>query len=138
MTSPIGRRRMSPTQWLNFDALGVLVFVAIGRDQHNESDAVGGILRTAAPFLLAMFAGWFVARAWRQPDSWRTGLITWGVTLVLGMILRRVFWDKGTATAFVIVAAVFLALTMLSWRAVSRAVHRRFADVELPDDDHHH
>lgn len=129
--SPIAPRRgMSPTQWLNFDALGVLVFVIVGRKQHDEADAVAGILRTAAPFLIAMFVGWGIAKSWRRPDSWRTGLITWATTLALGMILRRVFWDGGTAATFVIVAAVFLALTMFSWRAVSRSIHQRLTPPE--------
>lgn len=124
------RRGMSPTQWLNFDALGVLVFVLVGRKEHDESGASGGILRIAAPFLLAMFVGWGLARAWREPDSWRTGLITWATTLVLGMILRKLFWDGGTAASFVVVASLFLALTMFSWRAVSRSIHRRFTPPE--------
>jgi hypothetical protein len=126
---------MSPSQWLNFDALGVLVFVVIGRNQHDEPDAVAGVLRTAAPFLIALFLGWALAKAWRQPDSMRTGVITWTTTLVVGMVLRRLFWDKGTAASFVVVAAVFLALTMFSWRVVSRSIHRRFAVTPSDHDD---
>ncbi len=135
--NPIAPRRgMSPSQWLNFDALGVLVFVLVGRKEHDRPDAASGLLRTAAPFLLALFVGWAIAKAWREPDSWRTGAITWATTLVLGMILRRVFWSGGTAASFVVVAALFLALTMFSWRAVSRAIHRRFASTLDIHDDH--
>ncbi len=123
--SDAGRRRPNPASWLIFDVLGILVFVMIGRDNHNEASGIGYTVKTAAPFLIAMLGGWVASQAWKQPETWRTGLITWGMTLVGGMLLRRLVFDKGTATAFVIVATVFLALTLFSWRLVLRSIHRR-------------
>jgi cell division protein FtsW (lipid II flippase) len=118
-------KRPNPAMWLIFDALGVLVFVMIGRDNHDEQAGFGYTLQTAAPFLIAMFGGWVLSRAWIAPETWRTGLIVWGCTVVAGMVLRRLVFDKGTALAFVIVATVFLAIAMFTWRYVLRSIHRR-------------
>jgi hypothetical protein len=118
------RTRPNPAIWLIFDVLGVFVFVMIGRQNHDERSGLGYTLQTAAPFLLALGAGWALSHAWNHPATWRTGLIVWGATLVFGMLLRRVVFDKGTALTFVVVAAVFLALMMFSWRLVLRSIDR--------------
>jgi hypothetical protein len=103
------------------DVASIVVFVAIGRQEHDD-DGNGGdnVLEIAAPFLIGLVAGWLVARAWRDPWSLRTGLVVWPVTVVVGMLLRRLVWDDGTALAFVIVASAFTALCLLGWRAIAR------------------
>jgi hypothetical protein len=45
--------------------------------------------------------------------------------VVLGMLLRRFVWDRGTAASFVMVATVFLAMAMLSWRLVLGSLQKR-------------
>ena len=102
------------------DALAVLVFVALGRQQHEESTGLTAILEIAAPFLLAVALGWIVARVWSDPFSTRTGLVVAAVVLVAGMVLRRTVFDRGTAAAFVIVAALVLGGLIVGWRAVAR------------------
>ena len=42
-------------------------------------------------------------------------------TVVLGMLLRRVL-GEGTALSFVVVATTVLAVLLLGWRLVARAV----------------
>lgn len=111
------------------DILVVLVFVTIGRRNHQESSAIADIARTAAPFLLALAPAWFVARAWRTPLRLGTGAIVWAVTLIVGMMLRRVLFDDGTATPFIIVATLFLGASFLGWRLVAAQVERRRAPV---------
>jgi drug/metabolite transporter (DMT)-like permease len=130
----MNRRQPNPAQWLNFDALGVLVFVLVGRNNHAEETQITGTLRTAAPFLIAMLVGWYLSKAWRAPETWRTGLITWACTVVLGLVLRRLVWGNGIATAFIIVATVFLAMTMFSWRLVLQSIHRRTGGGSGSDD----
>jgi hypothetical protein len=102
----------------SLDALCVVGFVAIGRRNHDESSAVAGTLSTAAPFLISLFIAWLAVRAWRRPMDVRTGAMMWPIVVVGGMVLRRFVFDDGTATAFVIVATVFLGLTLVGWRAV--------------------
>lgn len=106
------------------DVVVVLVFVVIGRASHQEGDALAGIAVTAWPFLGGLAVGWLVARAWRAPYALvPTGVVVWPATLVGGMLLRVVS-GQGTAAAFIVVAAVFLGMFLLGWRAVARLAGR--------------
>jgi Protein of unknown function (DUF3054) len=110
------------------DVAIVVLFVVIGRRNHDESTAASGIAGTAAPFLVALALGWVVALAWRQPFTARTGAVIWITTLVVGMPLRRFVFDDGTATAFVIVATVFLGAGLNLWRVAARRLTQATAD----------
>lgn len=102
-----------------FDALCVLAFVVIGTRNHDTDTGVSGALYVAAPFWIAMVLGWFVSHAKRNPFAISVGTQTWIVTLVIGMMLRNLVFDRGTATSFMLVAAIFLAITMLGWRTIA-------------------
>jgi MFS-type transporter involved in bile tolerance (Atg22 family) len=102
------------------DVLCLVIFVAIGRKNHDEGEAAAGIFRVAAPFLIAAVAGWLATQAWKRPLELRTGVIVWLTTIILGMILRRFVFNDGTATAFIIVATVFLCAFLNGWRALAR------------------
>lgn len=107
-------------RWGVVDVACVVVFVAIGRANHGEADSASGFLETAWPFLLALVIGWVVVRAWRRPTGVvPVGLGVWVVTVAGGMVLRALS-GQGTAFAFVIVATVFLGVTLLGWRALAR------------------
>jgi hypothetical protein len=102
------------------DALLVILFVALGRGSHDEGSAVGGTLRTAAPFLLALAAGWLLGRRrWATPLRIPFGIHLWGVTVVVGMALRHWAFDRGTAPAFIVVATIVLGAFLLGWRALA-------------------
>ena len=103
------------------DAGVVTTFVAIGRRNHDEDPGVIGLLSTAAPFLVGLAVGWLVTKAWADPMPVRKGLIIWPITVAVGMIGRRLTGD-GTALSFVIVATVFLGVTLIGWRAASLAI----------------
>ena len=103
------------------DVIGIIVFVAIGRRNHDEGVAPTGVIETAAPFLIALLIGWLIARAWNEPLMTRTGTIIWVTTVALGMVLRKFVFDDGTATAFVIVATVFTGAVLNGWRLAIRA-----------------
>jgi hypothetical protein len=108
------------------DALLVVLFVVLGRGQHETGTALTGTLEVAAPFLAGLAAGWLVGlRFWRTPLSWRFGVLLWGTTLTIGMLLRHFAWDRGTATSFIVVAGLFLAAFLVGWRLVATAVQRR-------------
>lgn len=102
------------------DVVSVVVFVAIGRRNHDEGGGIGGVFDTATPFLLALLITWLVTLTWRDPLSARSGATVWIGTVALGMVLRNLVFDDGTATAFVIVATVFLGVSVNSWRALAR------------------
>ncbi len=107
------------------DALAVLVFVVIGREEHDEGITLGGIVETAAPFLIGLAVGWLVARAWRRPLSVASGLVIWPTTVLVGMIVRNWGFDEGTATSFVIVTMAFLGMCFVGWRLIALSVMRR-------------
>jgi hypothetical protein len=113
------------------DVLAVLMFVVIGRRTHDEGSAIVGVLKTAAPFLIALPIGWLLFGALHEPYSGKSGLGTWGTTLVLGMILRRAVFDGGTAAPFVVVATVFLFVTMIFWRFLIWRKRRLFGEAAV-------
>ena len=111
------------------DAVCILAFAAIGRRSHDEAEGLGGVLATAAPFLVALAFGWAVVEALRRSRSTDplradAGVVIWTVTVVAGLVLRRTLWDRGTALAFVIVATAFLGLAIVGWRAASDRFRR--------------
>ncbi len=103
------------------DAVLVTTFAAVGRASH-ESAVLPGLAQTAWPFLVALAAGWMLARAWRDPLApWRTGIIVWLVTVTGGMLLRAAS-GQGTAFAFVVVATLTLLLFVVGWRLLAAAL----------------
>ncbi len=107
------------------DTFAVVLFVAIGRREHERDSAIAGLIETAAPFLIALALAWLVLRVWKRPTEWRTGVGVWAIVVVAGMLLRNLVFDDGTATAFVIVATLFLALFIVGWRLAFAAMNRR-------------
>ncbi len=110
---------------VGLDTFSIALFVALGRRNHDEEGGFTGVLETAAPFLIGLFVGWMIWRAWRRPTLVRTGLAIWPVVLLVGMIVRRTVFDDGTATSFVIVATVFVGAFLVGWRAIYRLIDQR-------------
>ncbi|WP_230208178.1 DUF3054 domain-containing protein [Microlunatus sp. Gsoil 973] len=124
---------------IGLDVVVVLVFAAVGRGSHAESDTVAGILITAWPYLVAAVVGPLIALGWQRtnrrrpnhrrptrwhPYAWRTGLVVWVTTVVLGMVLRLL--AGGTAAwPFWIVAFITLGIGLLGWRLLARLVSGR-------------
>ena len=100
------------------DIITVVVFVVIGRRSHDEGSAVAGVAKVAAPFLIALAIAWLSARAWLAPTTARTGIAVWSITGVVGLVLRRFVFDRGTAVSFMIVAAIVLGFLLVGWRIV--------------------
>ena len=109
---------------LVLDAVLVVVFAVIGRSSHSEGLDAAGVWGTAWPFLAGLAIGWVVARAWRHPSApWPTGVIVWAATVIVGMLLR-IASGQGVQVAFVIIAAVTLAILLIGWRGVAALVTR--------------
>jgi len=110
---------------VGLDVFSVVVFVAIGRRNHDESGAFTSVLETAAPFLIGLAIAWLIVRAWRRPTKVTTGVLLWPITVLVGMIVRNLVFDDGTATSFVIVATVFLGACLVGWRAALKTITAR-------------
>jgi hypothetical protein len=101
-----------------------VLFAAIGRASHDESDGLAALWTTAWPFLAGCVLGWTASRGWRAPLAMMpTGFAIWLSTVVAGMVLR-VLTGAGTAVTFVVVAAVVLLLFMVGWRLLVAARRR--------------
>lgn len=111
---------------VGLDLAMVLLFALIGRRTHAEALDLGGVLQTFAPFLVGLVVGWAVVV--RLGKTWPTavghGITVWVCTLVIGMLLRAVT-GQGTALAFVIVATLFLGVTLVGWRVAVHALERK-------------
>ncbi len=67
---------------------------------------------------------WLASRRRQTRRAWPEGATVLAVTYVLGMLLRAIS-GRGVAPGFLVVAAIFLAVTMLGWRAVLQLATRR-------------
>ena len=102
------------------DVVAVVVFVAIGRRNHNEGAALSGIIGVAAPFLIALGISWIGLRTWREPFNRASLVATWIITVAIGLLLRRLVFDRGIAIAFIIVATITLGVLLGLGRLLSR------------------
>ena len=114
------------------DVVCVVAFAMGGRSSHEEANTLVGVAETAWPFLVGLAVGWVLLLAAPRPGGARRNpvsvfpagcllaLTSWG----LGMALR-LLTDQGASGAFPLVAAAFLALTLIGWRAVVALVSRR-------------
>ena len=104
------------------DVAVIVVFVAIGREEHNSGSTIAGVLETAAPFLITLAIGWLATRAWQNPTGIGRGLGIWLVTILAGTNLRHYVFDDGTATAFIVVASAFTLAGLVGWRAITQRI----------------
>ena len=102
------------------DILCVMALVVIGTRNHDTDTGLSGILFVAAPFLIALLGAHLVLNVLGK-STFVAGI--WGSTVLFGMLLRNLAFNRGTAMAFVLVASVFLAATMWGWRAVVARRH---------------
>ncbi len=101
-----------------------MLFAALGRASHDEGSAVAGTVAVAAPFLIGAATGWAAVRGWRRPAGLATGAAAWAGALTVGMALRSVAFDRGTAPSFVVVAAIALGVLLVG-RRVPAVLRRR-------------
>lgn len=116
-------RRVAPA----FDLAVVVVFIVLGRAEHDSTAAEGGsaltaLVTTLAPFAIALGAAWAQPSIRRAPLTLRSGALIWAATLVGGLALRSLVFGDGIAPAFIAVAAGFTALGIIGWRAISQSL----------------
>ncbi len=104
------------------DSIVVISFAAIGSDFHGFTYQLAGILRVAAPFLIAFAGGVFALRAWVKPLSILNGALLGVITLTVGMLMRGYLWNEGTAQTFIIVSGAWFVGIMVGWRLITLAI----------------
>ncbi|GAA4381783.1 DUF3054 domain-containing protein [Nocardioides caricicola] len=108
------------------DLLCVLALALGGMRSHEPGESGWVLLAIAWPFAVAAVLAHLLL-AWRgRPVRrvWPEGAVVLTVTYALGMLLRALA-GRGLAPGFLVVAALFLAATMLGWRLVTLLVVRR-------------
>ena len=101
------------------------MFVAIGRRNHDEGTAISGVLSVAAPFLIALVTSWIGLRTWNEPFARRSWAATWAITVIIGLLLRRLVFDRGIATPFIIVATITLGVLLAVGRLLSQKLNAK-------------
>lgn len=109
------------------DALVIIAFVVIGREDHGFVSDASDYARVAAPFLVGLAVSGVALRAWRNPLDLSTGLFLALGTVLIGMLARRFIWDDGTARSFVLVASAFIVAGMVGWRLIVAGIRRAMA-----------
>ncbi len=112
---------------IGLDVFVVMVFVALGLRSHDQDSTIVELTDTALPFLIGLITGWIAVRAWKRPAAVLTGIFVWPITVLVGMIVRRSVFDRGTATSFVVVTTLFLGACLVGWRLVFRVVEIKLA-----------
>ena len=108
------------------DVACIVLFVVLGRRSHDEDGSiVSSSASVAAPFLIALAVGWLLARAWRNPTALGTVAVIWVVTVALGMVLRNLVFDRGTAASFIVVASIVTFVLLYGWRLLYNRVLAR-------------
>lgn len=108
------------------DMAVLVVFVVVGRRSHHEDAGFAGFLRVWWPFATALLVAGLATGLWRAPLAWGRAVVTWLVTVALGMILRIVFEGRDFKLAFTIVTLAFVGAGMLGWRTIVRRRVRTF------------
>jgi hypothetical protein len=63
-------------------------------------------------------------RTWVEPFTRRSWVATWAITVIVGLLLRRVVFDRGIATPFIIVATITLGVLLGVGRLLSKRLVR--------------
>jgi peptidoglycan/LPS O-acetylase OafA/YrhL len=106
------------------DAVAVIVFAAVGRVSHAESDSFLGLAGTVAPFAVGLVAAWATPAVRARPAGLRAGAVVLAGTVVIGLLIRAGFTGR-LPLSFAIVTVLVLAALMLGWRGISQLVARR-------------
>ncbi len=108
------------------DLVCVLALAVGGANAHDGGESYWVVLVIMWPFAVAagLAHAWLGWRGRQSRQVWPEGVVVLAVTYVLGMALRVVS-DRGIAPAFLVVAALVLAVTMLGWRFVVQIASRR-------------
>lgn len=111
---------------LAIDCALITVFAALGIASHNGDLGVLSIARVAVPFLLPYLVLVLLFKPGRYIHNiFSVGVALWLATVILGPILRAVFFGDTSALPFILVTTGVLGLFLLGRRSISTLVTRK-------------
>jgi biotin transporter BioY len=107
--------------WLT-DVAVLLLFAAIGRQNHGESNPISAILITALPFIIAWsLVGWLAGQLHQRPRwqwIWQSAIANI-VACAIGLGIRALWLQRGIPLSFALVAlgvtTLFLLLVRIAY-----------------------
>lgn len=106
--------------WLT-DVAVLLLFAAIGRQNHGEQNPVDAIIITALPFIIGWsLVGWGTGQLHRRPLGqwvWQSAIANI-VACTLGLGMRALWLQRGVPVSFALVALGVTTLLLLSVRII--------------------
>lgn len=113
------------------DLLAIMLFVLIGKREHQLDATFLDSLVTAAPFIIAWLlvggtAGVFKAEAYSRLGKTVVYItLVWLVAGSLGLALRAFVFQEGVSTPFIIVTLVSNLILLLIWRSIAAFALRK-------------
>ncbi len=101
-----------------FDFALILLFVAVGRHNHEHGITFKGMVSTFWPFGVGLLFGWaYLTRTHRNFVARKSGFYLVLLVVIVGMFLR-VISGQGIALSFIIVATLLLMFLLVGWRII--------------------
>ena len=106
------------------DLLCVVLFVALGKENHGVHHGVGWFFNVWWPLAAGLVVGALITRLYATSDRWPLRLLgTVAITVVLGGPLRTLT-GRSMYTVFTLVAFAMLTLLTFTWRLLRVAYHQ--------------
>lgn len=107
------------------DIVAIAVFALLARLAHQSDDMpfnFAGWLSTLWPFLVGVAVSWIliIAARWDALQLWPTGVATWVVTVVVGLVIWAIRNGDIPHWSFIIVATVMSGVLLLGWRGLAK------------------
>jgi len=120
----VGLIRLSPRAavLLTGDLAALLLFVIMGRESHDEGNAIAGVLGAVWPFIVAWLVVTPLVGALRPRHTAalvpmiRVTLLTWAAALPIAIVLRALALGRWSPWTFYLVALIVITVLLLGWR----------------------
>lgn len=106
------------------DWVCIVVFVALGKENHGVHRGVGWFVNVWWPLAIGFVVGALITRAYTTGDRWALRLVgTVGIAVLVGGPLRWLT-DRPVYSVFTLVAFATLCLLTFAWRLIGMAIGR--------------
>ncbi len=102
----------------------IVVFVALGKENHGVHRGIGWFVNVWWPLAIGVVVGALLTRVYTADDRWALRLVGTGAIAVLGGGPERGLTDRPVYSVFTIVAFATLCLLMFAWRLIGMSIRR--------------